>query len=94
MTAKDWASRVAIVALTVDGSVDLEVLFLEVTSSFASIHGHHPHTTIHQIIRVGEYFALWGFQVTELFCITVTTHATSTVEIVSRYTDTNLFRRK
>lgn len=33
MTAEDWASRVAIVALTVDGSVNLEVLFLEVTSS-------------------------------------------------------------
>ena len=62
--------------------------------TFAIIHGHHPHTTIHQIIRVGEYFALWGFQVTELFCITVTTHATSTVEIVSRYTDINLFGRK
>lgn len=33
MTAEDWASGVAIVALTVDGSVNLEVLFLEVTSS-------------------------------------------------------------
>ena len=33
MTAEDWGSRVAVVGLAVDGSCDLGVFFLEITST-------------------------------------------------------------